>query len=583
MKLSPQRQFTLLTTYLKPYWKQSLLLGILLLASSGFQLFNPQLLKTFIDTAQLQGVTKTLLLLALAFIGSALTTQGLTIADSYTGELLAWNATNQLRSDLVEHCLRLDLSFHTLHPVGDLIERIDGDVDTLSNFFSRLVIQLVGNSLLLLGCLVIFFRLDWRFGTILLLYILLYLLSMSALRKHMVTLWVQQRQASADFYGFLSEWLRGLADLRANGATSALMRRFAQRLQKWFPVVRKAGLLGQRMNVVSFLLISGAMLSLLLVGMYLHTLDPQKITIGTIFALHNYLLLLLGPIWSIQSQIQELQQVEACIQRIDTLLQTRSHLPDTGTARLPAGPLSVELQQVHFGYLAEKPVLHDLSFSLTPGEVLGVLGRTGSGKTTLARLLFRLYDIQHGEISIGEVALPQLALAQLRHRVGLVTQEVQLFHTSLRNNLTFFEQSISDQKILHALEQVGLLSWYQSLPDGLETLIGTEGASLSAGQAQLVAFARVFLHDPGLIILDEASSRLDPLSEALIERALDVLLDKRTAIIIAHRLSTIQRVDTLLILEDGRKVEYGARATLAADPTSHLSALQTTGQEVICL
>jgi ATP-binding cassette subfamily B protein len=555
----------------------------LLVANAGLQLLNPQLVKIFIDTATIHGFTSTLLLLALALIVSILVSQGIAISDTYVGEYIAWSATNQLRADLLAHCLSLDLSFHKLHPVGELIERIDGDVDTLSNFFSRLVIELIGNSLLLLGGLAIFFQLDWRLGCLLLAYILFYLTSMTAVRKRLMPIWSEQRQASADFYGFLSEWLRGIADLRANGATGAFMRRFSQRLQDWFPITRKAALVGQQMSIVGFSLISGTMLSMFLVSTYLHHLEPQRITIGTVFALHNYLLLLLGPIWSIQAQLQELQQAEACIQRIDALFLIRSLLPDTGVARLPTQAHSVELKNVSFAYTSGNTVIHDLSFSLKPGKVLGVLGRTGSGKTTLTRLLFRLYDVQQGEIVISGIPISHLPLAHLRQHIGLVTQDVQLFHASLRDNLTFFDRSLPDLKILDALEQVGLLPWFQTLPGGLDTLLGNDGSGLSAGEAQLVAFARIFLRNPGLVILDEASSRLDPLSESLIERALDRLLFQRTVIIIAHRLSTIRRTDDILILEHGLIQEYGSRIALAADPRSRFSCLQQAGQEVIAL
>ncbi|HEY8745896.1 MAG TPA: ATP-binding cassette domain-containing protein, partial [Chloroflexota bacterium] len=204
-------------------------------------------------------------------------------------------------------------------------------------------------------------------------------------------------------------------------------------------------------------------------------------------------------------------------------------------------------------------------------------GRTGSGKTTIARLLFRLYDPQQGSICLGDVDLRRLRLATLRGRVGLVTQDVQLFAASLRDNLTFFDAAVPDEQLRATLAALGLLPWLARLPQGLDTPISA--ASLSAGEAQLLALARVFLKDPGLVILDEASSRLDPLTEGLLERALDRLLTGRTAIIIAHRLATIARADDILILEEGRVQEQGRREHLASDPSSRLSALQRRGME----
>lgn len=226
-------------------------------------------------------------------------------------------------------------------------------------------------------------------------------------------------------------------------------------------------------------------------------------------------------------------------------------------------------------------MLQDVTFHLPAGRVLGVLGRTGSGKTTLARLLLRLYDPQEGEVCLGGVSICMAPLHDVRKRVGMVTQDVQLFHASVRDNLTFFNRSISDERVLEVLNDVGLSSWYDSLPNGLDTELGSGGDGLSAGQAQLLAFTRVFLANPGLVILDEASSRLDLATEQLIERAISKLLAGRTGIVIAHRLATIQRADEILVLEHGHILEHNERATLADNPNSRFSHLLQTGLEEV--
>jgi ATP-binding cassette subfamily B protein len=218
---------------------------------------------------------------------------------------------------------------------------------------------------------------------------------------------------------------------------------------------------------------------------------------------------------------------------------------------------------------------------LEPGTVLGLLGRTGSGKTTLARLVFRLYDPAAGRIRMNGVDIRQSRLKALRQRVAIVTQDVQLFQASVRDNLTFFRPDISDERISEVIEDLELADWYQSLPQGLDTRLETGGRGLSAGEAQLLAFTRVFLRDPGLVILDEASSRLDPATEQRIERAIDKLLRNRTAIIIAHRLGTVHRADDIMILEDGSVAEYGNRERLAADTASRFHHLLQTGLEEV--
>jgi ATP-binding cassette subfamily B protein len=258
-----------------------------------------------------------------------------------------------------------------------------------------------------------------------------------------------------------------------------------------------------------------------------------------------------------------------------------SKLQDGPGADIPPGPLSLAFDNVSFGYFEDEQVLEEISFRLKPGTVMGLLGRTGSGKTTLARLVFRLYDSTLGQVTLGDVNIRQARLRELRQRVAIVTQDVQLFQASVRDNLTFFDQGIPDERIHNVIEELELEDWYQSLPAGLDTRLETGGRGLSAGEAQLLAFTRVFLRDPGLVILDEASSRLDPATEALIERAVDKLLQNRTAIVIAHRLGTVQRADDIMILQEGHIIEYGARERLANDPTSRFYGLLQTGLEEV--
>lgn len=261
-----------------------------------------------------------------------------------------------------------------------------------------------------------------------------------------------------------------------------------------------------------------------------------------------YAALLAQPIEMLRSQMQSLQQAGASLSRVRELLATRSRLKD-GSEPLPAGPLAVEFEHVTFRYAADEPVLDRLSIRLAPGERLGLMGRTGSGKSTIARLLIRLYDPAEGSVRLGGIDLRALRLADLRSRVGLVTQEVQLFEASLRENLTFFDPTVPDETLREVLHRLGLQEWLERQPQGLETPISP--SALSAGEAQLLAFARVFLRDPGLVILDEASSRLDPATEALLDQAMHHLLEGRTAIIIAHRTATLQQVDQVMVMEKG--------------------------------
>jgi ATP-binding cassette subfamily B protein len=264
------------------------------------------------------------------------------------------------------------------------------------------------------------------------------------------------------------------------------------------------------------------------------------------------------------------------IVRVRELLATEPRITDGPGAELPAGPLSVALDRVDFAY-DDGPVLRGVSCRVEPGRVLGLLGRTGSGKTSIARLLFRLYDTDGGTVRVGGVDVRDLRVDDLRRRIGLVTQDVQLFDGTLRDNVRLFDPDVGDERLTEVFAALGLESWLAELPDGLDTALGATGRGLSAGEAQLVALTRVFLSDPGLVVLDEASSRLDPHTEALLEDAIDRLLEGRTGIVIAHRLRTIERADEVVLLAGGQVVEAGDRATLAADPTSRFAGLVRAG------
>jgi ATP-binding cassette subfamily B protein len=295
----------------------------------------------------------------------------------------------------------------------------------------------------------------------------------------------------------------------------------------------------------------------------------------------NYTTLLRNPIEQISRQMQDLQQAAAGISRIDDLLNTRSALVDGPGAKLPEGAMSLQFEGVSFGYNAQDMVLRDISFKLRPGEVLGLLGRTGSGKTTITRLIFRLYDPTCGRIELGGTDLREAHIKGVRRSVGMVTQDIQVFHASVRDNLTLFDPAIPGERVEAVLADLGLDEWLRGLPQGLDTKLAPGASGLSAGEAQLLAFARVFLHDPGLVILDEASSRLDPATERRLEHAVSRLLEGRTGIIIAHRLGTVQRADTIMILEEGSCREYGPRADLERDPASRFAELLRAGMEEV--
>jgi ATP-binding cassette, subfamily B, bacterial len=611
------RYWRLLAHYLRPERPRMGLLATILCGTIALQVATPLVAGRFIDRATAGGMADELITLALLTMALALVGQAMAVAETYVAEHVSWAATNALRADLLAHLLRLDASFHTLHAPGELIERADGDVATLARFFSRFVISILGNGALIMGVLVLLAAVDWRVGLGLSAFVGIALVVMLRIRASAAPLWAAERQASADFYGFLGEYLAGLEDVRSSGAGAFVLRRCAEVMRSWLGAIRRAQMRGYALVASSHGLFAlGTIVAFALSAMLFW---DGALTIGTVYLIFRYTEMLRTPTEQIRNEVQDLQQADASIGRIEALLSTAPRLADGPGAALPPGRLAVELDGVSFGYAIEDKetrrggdqevsedqtsvspclpvqessvpgvspaeyVLKDISFSLKAGRVLGVVGRTGSGKTTLTRLLPRFYDPLAGAVRLGGVDVRSVQLAAVRARIGLVTQDVHLFNASVRDNLTLFDASVPDDRLRVVLDALGLTAWLRELPHGLDTVLGSGGVGLSAGQAQVLACARVFLRDPDVVILDEASSRLDPATERLVHTALGRLLDGRTGIIVAHRLSTVAFADDILVLDGGQVREYGPRRALAADPDSHFAGLLRIANEEVLL
>ena len=586
----------LLSRYLKPQTSWVVLMAVVLLAEIAIKLINPQVLRYFLDAAQAGGATRSLNSAALLFLAFAILQQAMSLMTQYTAARVGWSSTNRLRADLTLHILRLDMPFHKVHTPGELIDRADGDVTYLSNFLSMFTVNMVGNGLLVAGILVMLFRENTWLGLGMVIYTLLTLLVLRSIQKLAVPRWVAERQSSAMLYGFIEERISGAEEIRAAGAESYVMRRLYEHMRDFTRKTRAAVVFSSlTYNLTNLVYVLGYAAGLA-IGVLLYM--RGEASLGTAYLITYYVGMLSDPLQSIRGQAEDLQQASANIQRIQELFNLRTQVgeplqKDSAPFKyLPDGPLSVSFQKVSFQYNDARQdirdgdtnrsvrgnVLTDVSFEIQPGRVLGILGRTGSGKSTLTRLIFRLYDPDLGSVRLGGVNLREARLDDLRQRVSMVTQDVQLFQATVRDNLTFFNRRISDEQLEQVLRQLRLWEWAQSLPNGLDTLLA-RGQGLSAGEAQLLAFVRVFLKDPGLVVLDEASSRLDPATETLMERAVDRLFAERTGVVIAHRLKTVQRADDILILENGCVVEYGSRTALMRDPMSRFYRLLQTGLE----
>ena len=574
------RQYSaLLLKYLRQQKGIVALASVLILTNIGLQLVNPQIMRYFIDEAVAGSPLRNLMAAAGVFVAVALVQQFVGVLATYTSGQVGWNATNALRSDLARHALSLDMPFHNSRTPGEMIERIDGDAETLGGFFSTFAVHILGNLIMLVAVLALLFRENWLAGLALSTFAFVSIVVIIRMRNVSVSSWKADREASTETYGFIEERLAGREDIRTSAAQSHVMKGFFDHMWKWFRVRVKAEAIASVVANTAQFVNSAGLAAALFVGAYLFYED--WITIGTVFLIYQYARLLIRPVNGVSYEMEGLQRAGASVIRIHDLLSTRREVIDGRGVRLPDGPLSVRFDSVSFAYNSGESVLRDVTLDLRPGRLLGLLGRTGSGKTTMTRLLFRLYDPDEGRILIGGEDIREARLSDLRDRVGLVPQDVRLFHGTVRDNLTFFDRSVPDAHLLDVFGEMNLTRWYDSLPDGLDTVLQPDGGGLSSGEAQMLAFARVFLKDPGLVILDEATSRLDSSTEASIKAAIDRLVRGRTVLIVAHHLATIQRCDDIVILESGRLAESGERKLLASDPTTRFHRLLQTGLEEV--
>ena len=572
---SPWRSLVGLLT---PHRRRAAAMGLVLAVAGGLPLLGPVLIGVFIDEAAAGATTSRLLWIAGIYVAVGVGRQAMAVLVAWTAADLAWTVTNELRSDLTRHVLSLDLAFHRGTSPGELVSRVDGDVTALSEFIAHFAAKAIAAGVTLLGIVVVVFAQDWRIGVGFALYLAVAVGTVYALRNQAVDEAASEQAAMGRLLGEVEERLTGADDLRGNGGGSHAVARFqhasARLLQAMLGREKQAVLLWVASNAVfvfggiAILAADAALLS------------RGSITLGTAYVVFQYTQILREPLGRLADETERVQRAAGGMVRTLHLRAERSSIVDEGSGRLPSGPLSLHFDGVSFTYADEDdatPVLQELGLALEAGTTIGVLGRTGSGKTTLARLLLRLVDPTEGVVRMGDVDISSVPLGELRARTGVVSQDVHLFAASIRDNLVLFDETVTDDRVRAALDELGLLEWVDALPDGLDTVLGPAGSGLSAGEGQLVALTRLFLREPDLILLDEASSRVDPVTEQRVTRAVDRLVQGRTAVVIAHRLSTVERLDEIVVLDAGRIVEHGSQAALRADPTSRYARLLATG------
>ena len=556
--------------------RYGLLVGVVV-ATSLLVLTGPILLRSLIDRARDGASGAELSTVAIGYLAVAVVSQVAALGVAYLSTSAAWQTANALRLQLASHVLGLDHEFHRSHSPGELVQRVDGDVTSVSDFLAIVFIRAASAVVVVGGVLVIVTFIDWWVGLAMLIYVSLTAVAIYRQRNTSVNESADEMGASARLLGGIEERLTAAEDLRANGAGPYALQRFVEDTSFYVQtqLTRERSTLRMWRRLQSAVTL-GASLSL--VGGALGV-RYDLFSLGTAFLLFQYSQQIRRPLDDFINDFQVIQKANGAMLRVLRLLELNTLVDDAddaGHSRSPEpGPLSVEFDDVSFDYGDGEAVIDSMSLRVEAGRSVGIVGHSGSGKTTVSRLLVRLIDTTAGEIRLGDVPIADIGKAELRRRVAVVPQSVELVKGSVRDNLTLFDDSVSDIAVDRALAQVGLDRFAGS---GRQTQLGAGGSGLSAGEGQLLALARVWLRDPDLVVLDEATARVDPATEARLEEAIASMFENRSVFVIAHRLSTLRQVDEIVVVEGGRIVEHGPRVELEADPDSRYRELLTVAR-----
>lgn len=543
-------------------------LGALVALSSGLTITGPLVIRRIIDEATDGATSAEISRLAMVFLAIAVATQMLAVMVAWLATMAAWRTTNALRLRMTRHVLGLDHEFHRTHTPGELIQRVDGDVTSVSDFLGQVVTKAVGAAFLVVGMIVVLAVLDWRLGAGMMLYVAAAMAIIMRSRHRAVEESSDEMGALGRLYGGIEERLTATEDLRANGAAEHVAWRFIGDSEGALTTAVRR----ERAFLVMWWFVQGAVAAGWVLALVLGTVlvAADTITIGTAFLLFQYVLLVARPLEEVVHELETVQKANGAMVRVLDLLTIEPTVRDEGTVYPPVGPLAIAAICVNFDYGDDRPVLRDVDVRISVGRSVGIVGRTGSGKTTFSRLVLRLVEPTSGTVTLGDVPIVDIPIVELRRRVALVPQEVELFAGTVRDNVTLFDDEPSDEEVEAALRRVGL----EKLADaGVDRPLGAAGSGLSSGQAQLLALARVWLRDPDIVVLDEATARVDPETERRLEAAVVELMRGRTVLVIAHRLSTLRSVDEIIVFEHGRVVEHGNRADLVGDDDSRFARL----------
>lgn len=550
-----------LIAYMKPYAHWVIFALLLVLGLTAFDLYRPMLVGDAIDTFGANGDYDVIIATAIKYAVVLALSFAFNIAQTWILQKTGQNIILQMRKDLYRHIQSLGSRYFDITPVGKLVTRVTNDVEALNEMYSGILVQLFRNIVKIVGLAGVMLVLDVRLAAISFVLMPLVIGLTVLCQKIARNIYRLYRTRLTDINTFLSEHLSGMKIIQIFGRQERKFEEFHDKNTKLYKAFYREMLMYAVFRPLIYIL---SILSLMIVLWFgSKNVFDEIISVGTLYIFSNYIRSFFDPIQELAEQFSTLQSSIASAEKIFTVMDEDEFIPEIENPKQPDKITGkIEFDHVWFAYDGENYVLKDVSFVINPGEKVAFVGATGAGKSSILNLIGRYYDIQKGHIYIDGIDIRQLSKKQLRSAIGQMQQDVFIFEGDVAYNIRLNDDNITDAQVKAAAEYVNASHFIEKLPQGYHEPVTERGATFSAGERQLLSFARTLAHNPSILVMDEATANIDTETEILIQEALEKLMDGRTTIMVAHRLSTIQHADCIMVMHKGRICERGTHREL---------------------